>query len=104
MRKTMIALASVVALGAGFASQANAGDDCMGTVAAVCDWLYPSDTTVETEQNYTGCMVAGGKLCSVDQGDRVVASNLKTLVQQSPKPDNMTFKKYARSGWQTSKR
>ena len=101
MNKTTMALAAVLALGVGFASQANAGN-CAETVHAICDWAFPGDTTVETEQNYGACMIAGNTLCNANREDQVSANNLKRIVKQSPKPSPMVLKQYERNGWQNA--
>jgi hypothetical protein len=106
MKKTLIALTfSALALGASLpaqSTQAHADQACWALVAAACDWLYPSDTTLETEKKYGSCMVQGGSGCNSKGQDSVRPSNLKRMVETSPLPSASILKKYVRPGWQNA--
>ena len=93
MKKVSLALATVLALGAGFASHANA-TDCPGTVSNVCQWLYPKDGTLEGVKKYGSCVTIGVKLCSSNRANEVTPTNLERMVQQSPVPDDSVLQKH----------
>ncbi|HIC79599.1 MAG TPA: hypothetical protein EYH07_10440 [Kiloniellaceae bacterium] len=101
MNRASFALAAALALGVGFTTPAYAGTGCWGVVHAVCDWLYPSDTTVESVQKYGSCMMEGGSNCKKGREDRVNPTYLKRHVEQSPLPDPSVLKKYQRGSWQS---
>ncbi len=104
MNRATFAVAAALALGVGFTTPAYAGQGCWAIVHAVCDWLYPSDTTVETEMQYGSCMTEGGSSCNRGREDQVNPTYLKRHVEQSPMPDASVLKKYQRNGWQNGTR
>lgn len=103
MKKTLIALTfSALALSASLPVQstpAQADQACWSIVAAVCDWLYPSDTTLETEKKYGSCMMQGKTGCNSKSRDSINPSSLKQKVETSPLPSASILKKYVRPGW-----
>jgi hypothetical protein len=101
MKKILIALIPVAALAAGFASQASAGETCWSTAHAVCDWAYPGDGTLESEQKYSNCMIAAAPICNADQEARPTATQLKTKAERLPEPSTTLLKQYSRAKGQT---
>ncbi len=101
MKKTLLALIPVALLGAGIATQANAGETCWSTAHAVCDWAYPGDGTLESEKKYSNCMIAAAPICNADQEARPTAIQLKTKAERLPEPSATLLKQYSRSKGQT---
>lgn len=97
MKKTLIALIPVVALSAGFASQASAGQTCWAAAHAVCDWAYPIDQTFETSLKYSNCMIAAAPICNANAEAPINASSLKAKAERMPRPSDALLKKYSRA-------
>lgn len=81
MKKTMIVLSLMMM--AGINAQVQAGN-CVGTVVAVCEALFPPDnTTLEDDRNNTTCQTEGIKiLCSVGGQETLNPGHLKNVVLQ----------------------
>ncbi len=77
MNKLLVVMSMAVAMMAANV-QAQAGN-CVGTVVAVCEALFPPDnTTIEDDQNNTTCQTEGIKiLCSMGGQDNFSPQKLK---------------------------
>ena len=97
MKKVFLALIPVVALSAGFASQASAGQTCWAAAHKICDWAYPVDQTFEGALNYSNCMISAAPICNANAQAELNASSLTAKAERMPKPSPSLLKKYSRA-------
>jgi hypothetical protein len=79
MKKAVLIMSLLALMGANVQSQAG---NCVGTVVAVCEALFPPDnTTLEDDRNNTTCQTEGIKiLCSIGGQENFNPQHLKQVV------------------------